>query len=222
MSLPTGSGRSLCYAVLPAAVSVKSPLRTTLQQIFEADSAVLFPAHSHGCLYVCTSHTQGHMQNYVLRQNSTIFFLCIAKNRLGTWLEQPSISQWNVKYVWWSAYSILVLVCQNVGTLFYFNLTRDITQDYIPNSSIGEPAVKKNLDVDEAIQAVCLSLPLRSHGKGEESLLRYPFLCSNLERLLPTSPFWIELCNRARRSIACTHSQKKRVVVRQLHSIQSW
>jgi len=41
-----------------------------------------------------------------------------------------------------------------------------------------EPAVK-NLDVDEAIQAACLSFPLCSNGKGEESLLCYPFLCSN-------------------------------------------
>jgi len=62
VSLPTGSSKSLCYAVQPAAVSVKSPLRTTLRQIFEADSAVLVLAHSHGCLYVCTSHTQGHTQ----------------------------------------------------------------------------------------------------------------------------------------------------------------
>jgi len=37
----------------------------------------------------------------------------------------------------------------------------------------------KNLDVDEAIQAACLSFPLHSHGKGEESLLLHPFLCSN-------------------------------------------
>ena len=50
----------------------KSPLHTTLQQIFEADGAVLFLAHSHGCLYVRTSHTQSHTQNYVLCQNSTI------------------------------------------------------------------------------------------------------------------------------------------------------
>ena len=42
-----------------------------------------------------------------------------------------------------------------------------------------EPAVKKNLDVNQAIQAAGLSFPLRSHGKGEESLLRYHFLCSN-------------------------------------------
>ena len=48
VSLPTGSGKSLCYGVQPAAVSVKSPLRTTLRQIFEADSAVLVLAHSHG------------------------------------------------------------------------------------------------------------------------------------------------------------------------------
>ena len=47
-------------------------------------------------------------------------------------------------------------------------------QDYIPKS-----AVKKNLDVDQAILAACLSFPLRFHRKGEESLLRYPFLCSN-------------------------------------------
>jgi len=36
------------------------------------------------------------------------------------------------KYIWWSAYSILVLVHRNVGALFYFNLTCDVTQDYIP------------------------------------------------------------------------------------------
>ena len=78
------------------------------------------------------------------------------------------------KYVWWSAYSILVLVRRNGGTLFHFNLTRDVMQDYNPKS-----AVKKNLDVDQAILAACLSFPLRFHRKGEESLLRYPFLCSN-------------------------------------------
>jgi len=72
VSLPTGSGKSLCYAVLPAAVSVKSPLHTTLQQIFEADGAALFLALSHGCLYVCTSDTQSHTQSYILCQNSTI------------------------------------------------------------------------------------------------------------------------------------------------------
>ena len=86
------------------------------------------------------------------------------------------------KYVWWSAYSILVLVRRNVGALFYFNLTRDVTQTRritFRNSSMREPAVKKNLDVDQAIRAACLSFPLRSHRKGEESLLRYPFLCSN-------------------------------------------
>jgi len=57
-----------------------------------------------------------------------------------------------------------------------------------------ELAVKKNLDVDQAIQAACLSFPLRSHGKGEESLLCYPFLCSNkpwLERLLSPFLFWV-------------------------------
>jgi len=37
-----------------------------------------------------------------------------------------------------------------------------------------EPAVKKSLDVDQAIRAACLSFPLRSHGKGEES--RYTIL----------------------------------------------
>ena len=52
VSLLMGSGKSLCYAVLPTAVSVKSPVRTTLQQIFEADGTALFLAHSHGCLYV--------------------------------------------------------------------------------------------------------------------------------------------------------------------------
>ena len=49
MSLPTGSRKSLCYAVLPAAVNVKSPLCATLQQVFEADSAALFFAHRQGC-----------------------------------------------------------------------------------------------------------------------------------------------------------------------------
>ena len=39
------------------------------------------------------------------------------------------------KYVWWSAYSILVLVRRNVGALFYFNLTRDVTQ---PHSEIPQ------------------------------------------------------------------------------------
>ena len=37
----------------------------------------------------------------------------------------------------------------------------------------------ENLYVDGAIRAACLSFPLRSHGKGEESLLRYPSLCSS-------------------------------------------
>ena len=49
-----------------------------------------------------------------------------------------------------------------------------------------EPPVKnklavENFDVDGAIGAACLSFPLRSHGKGEEPLLRYPFLYSNLK-----------------------------------------
>jgi len=70
VSLPTGSGASL-YAVLPAAVNVKSPLYTTLQ----ADGVALFLTHSHGCRYVWTSHTQGHTQNYIIRQNSTIIHL---------------------------------------------------------------------------------------------------------------------------------------------------
>ena len=34
-----------------------------------------------------------------------------------------------------------------------------------------EPAVKKNLDVEQVIRAACLSFPLRSHRKGEETLL---------------------------------------------------
>ena len=71
VSLPTGSSKSLCYAVLPAAVNAKSPLRTTLRQVFEADSAAQFLAHSHGCLYVWTSHTWSHAK----RQNSTIITL---------------------------------------------------------------------------------------------------------------------------------------------------
>jgi len=37
-----------------------------------------------------------------------------------------------------------------------------------------EPAVKKNLDVDQAIRAACLSFPLRSHGRGKS--LRYTIL----------------------------------------------
>jgi len=45
-------------------------------------------------------------------------------------------------------------------------------------SGCQELAVK-NLDVDRAIQGACLSFPLRSHGKGKESLLHYPFLSSN-------------------------------------------
>ena len=58
--------------MLPAAVSVKSPLCNTFRQVFEVDGAALFLAHSHACLHVWTSHTQGHTQNYVIRQNSTI------------------------------------------------------------------------------------------------------------------------------------------------------
>ena len=68
VSLPTGSGKSLCYAVLP----VRSPLHTTLQYEFEAGDVARFLAHNHGCLYVRTYHTQGHTQNYVIHQNSTI------------------------------------------------------------------------------------------------------------------------------------------------------
>ena len=34
VSLPTGSGKSSCYAVLPAAVNVKFPLCTTVWQVF--------------------------------------------------------------------------------------------------------------------------------------------------------------------------------------------
>ena len=63
--------------------------------------------HSHGrFLLLSEGHQQSHSQ--------TIF----------RYLEE--------KYVWWSAYSILVLVHWNVGALFYFNLTYDVTQDYIP------------------------------------------------------------------------------------------
>ena len=58
MSLLTGSRGSLCYAVLPAAVTVKSPSHTTLWQLFEADGAELFLGHSHGCLHVWTCRTQ--------------------------------------------------------------------------------------------------------------------------------------------------------------------
>ena len=87
------------------------------------------------------------------------------------------------KYVWRSAYSILVLVRRNIGVLFYFNLTCDVMQDYIPKFLVAwtgcqEQAVE-NLDFDGAIRAAWLSFPLRSHRKGEESLLHYPFLCSN-------------------------------------------
>jgi len=49
---PMGSSKSLCYAVPPASVNIKSPLCTTLWQVIEADSAALLLAHSHGCLYV--------------------------------------------------------------------------------------------------------------------------------------------------------------------------
>jgi len=57
LSLPTGSSKSLCYAVLPAAVNVLfgKSLRQT----------VLFLAHCHGCLHVWTSHAQGHMQGHM-------------------------------------------------------------------------------------------------------------------------------------------------------------
>ena len=71
LSLPMCSGKSLCYAVLPAAVSVKSPLCTTLWKVFEADGAALFLTHSHSWLYVWTSHIWSHAK----RQNSTIITL---------------------------------------------------------------------------------------------------------------------------------------------------
>jgi len=60
-----GPGKSLCYPVLTAVVTVKSSLHIALQQVFEADNAALFLAHSHGCLHVWTYHTEGHTQNDV-------------------------------------------------------------------------------------------------------------------------------------------------------------
>jgi len=72
-----------------------------------------------------------------------------------------------------------------------------------------EPAVK-NLDVDQAIRVLVWASFCVPTGRGK-SLLRYqPWL----ERLLSPSPFWVEPCNQTRQSIACTHSQKKGVVVR--------
>ena len=51
------------------------------------------------------------------------------------------------KYVWWSAYSILVPVRWDVGVLFHFNLTRDVLRitSGIRNSSTCKPAVKNKL-----------------------------------------------------------------------------
>jgi len=54
-----------------AAVTMRSPLCNTLQQVFEADVVALFLAKSHGCLHVWTCCTQGHTQNY----DSTIKFI---------------------------------------------------------------------------------------------------------------------------------------------------
>ena len=78
---------------------------------------------------------------------------------------------------------VFVPVCHNVRTLFHSNLTCDVRYDYILNflnvqTSCQELAAK-NWNDDGAIQAACLSFPLRSHWNGEESLLCYPFLCSN-------------------------------------------
>ena len=74
VSLPMGSNKSLCYAVLPAAVNAKSPLRTTLWQVFETDSAVLFLAHSPGMavyMYGLLTHMVTR-RNCLICQNSTI------------------------------------------------------------------------------------------------------------------------------------------------------
>jgi len=55
-----GSSKSLCYAVPPASINVKSPLCTTLWQVFEADGTALLLAHSVACqLSASTSYRPG-------------------------------------------------------------------------------------------------------------------------------------------------------------------
>ena len=124
----------------------------------------------------------------------------------------------------WSTYSILVLVCRNVGALFYFNLTCNVTQDYIPkflNAFIG---VQEELGYRRGNSSCLFELPSEFPWEGGRVSATLSFLMSKLTVtwLLSPSPFSVELCNRARQSITCTHSQKKRVVVRQFHSVQSW
>ena len=114
------------------------------------------------------------------------------------------------KYVWWSAYSILVQVRQDVGALFHFNLTRDVLKitSGIRNSSTCKPAVKNKLSRTwmltgqfELLVWASLSVPT---GRGKS--LCYAILSYvQTNRDLKESAFSISVLSRTLQSSKTKH-----------------